>query len=751
MPPDTDNDTLVNVQVQRLLPFGLLVSLDDGQLGIIREREIAWDRKVRRRWRKLFKPGDKIKALQLGVGHDNRLELSLRLAKNDPWSDLHTRYRLGQVVDGTVTGVQTYGAFVEIEPSVTGLLHQTRLPLWAQQLSPENLFWPGDRVRVAIEHIDPGHRKLGLTMLRVWPQRWKAQDGQADLAREPRAAGPAAPADDDQPAVEAARLPAVRWTVLVVEDDEAQCDAVVGWLQQAGQQTLRAGRAEDGLAILAQQRADLVLMDFNLPGMSGMEALQLIRARWPATRRVLMTDWTRASESSADLDALFAGGGQLLVKPLLPSDLASVLADEFEVPEAPGEPQAEIAAPSSADLLRAVLPWQRLLRDLLARLYVMSGATHVVLFSLDPAQRKMSVLADHGSAAVNLDATVDLIYSPVRDVAEDRRLFRIEDVQQSEARVRYLKPLLSFRSCLGVPVPASMAEHYALFLFSVRPRAFNDPLHEQYAASGALALGALLEREQFRANALEMQRLALLGQLTRALVHEINHQLSPINFALSDLNRHYGAIAQRAAQPAEVLQNDIREAREIARDLSRGVQRLTETARMFGRVTVQSKEQVLQLVTVVEDVVHLVRDMADRANVTIDLQAPAALPAVRTQAVQVQQILLNVVMNAIQQIELAGRPDGGRVQIRLTESVREHRPTLRISVEDDAVGIHREHWERVFELGFTTRSEGGSGLGLYITRSLVEALGGRVYVAESHLLWGTTFAVELPAALEQQP
>ena len=188
----------------------------------------------------------------------------------------------------------------------------------------------------------------------------------------------------------------------------------------------------------------------------------------------------------------------------------------------------------------------------------------------------------------------------------------------------------------------------------------------------------MLEREQFRANALEMQRLALLGQLTRALVHEINHQLSPINFALSDLNRHYGAIAQRAAQPAEVLQNDIREAREIARDLSRGVQRLTETARMFGRVTVQSKEQVLQLVTVVEDVVHLVRDMADRANVTIDLQAPAALPAVRTQAVQVQQILLNVVMNAIQQIELAGRPDGGRVQIRLTESVREHRPTLRI-------------------------------------------------------------------------
>ena len=90
-----------------------------------------------------------------------------------------------------------------------------------------------------------------------------------------------------------------------------------------------------------------------------------------------------------------------------------------------------------------------------------------------------------------------------------------------------------------------------------------------------------------------------------------------------------------------------------------------------------------------------------------------------------------------------GGREGGRVLIRATLQALPNN-LLQIGVEDDAAGVHRELWERIFELGFTTRSEGGSGLGLYITRSLVEALGGRVYISDSIMLWGTTFMIELP-------
>jgi len=153
------SDGLVTVRVNRLLPFGLLVNLKDGRIGVIRERELAWDPEMRRRWRERFKPGDVLQAIVLGKGHAQRLELSLRLAQNDPWADLATRYQVGQLVTGVVTGVQPYGAFVEIEPGITGLLHHSRLPVWAKT-NPLNLFWPGDHVKVTIEEIDPVERRL---------------------------------------------------------------------------------------------------------------------------------------------------------------------------------------------------------------------------------------------------------------------------------------------------------------------------------------------------------------------------------------------------------------------------------------------------------------------------------------------------------------------------------------------------------------------------------------------------------------
>lgn len=734
MSTQTENTSLAEVTVLRLLPFGLLVRLPDDRVGIVREREIAWDARQRRNWRRQFKRGDTHRAVVLGMGHDERLELSLRLAENDPWQSLTERYQLGQVVLGTVEAVKPYGAFIDIEPGITGLLHQSRLPAWAQSLPIEKLLWPGDRIHVALEHLDPLHRKIGLTMQRVMPGRWK---------HTPEGEARALPAPEPLPAKPT--FPAVAWNVLVVEDDQMQRDAVAGWLGQALQRVVAAESAEQGLAALEKQPFDMVLMDFNLPGMSGLQALQQISARWPATRRVLMTDWTLTGEHPVEIDQLLDSGAQLLIKPLLPSDLASVLTDAPEIPEAHDGDTATnaIERTTTSQLLNQRQRQQHLLADVLKRLRQVTGASHAVLFQFDRAQRAISIAAEAGSAQLQRAALPDLLYSPVRDVAADQQIMRLDDAQQAEGRVRYLRPLLDFRACLGVPLQHSLRDSYALFLFSPQPGAFRDSAAEQHAAMIALVAGALIERGDFADHAWEMQRLALLGQLSSALVHEINHQLSPINFALKDLERQCSTIADTLANRPSALSHDIHEAHEILSDLIKGVERLTGTARMFGRVTIQSREQNISIESIVSEVVRLMQDMARRANIQLHTQIDAALPTVRSQAVQLQQILLNVVLNAIQQIELARGREGGRVLIRATLQALPNN-LLQIGVEDDAAGVHRELWERIFELGFTTRSEGGSGLGLYITRSLVEALGGRVYISDSIMLWGTTFMIELP-------
>jgi signal transduction histidine kinase len=64
-------------------------------------------------------------------------------------------------------------------------------------------------------------------------------------------------------------------------------------------------------------------------------------------------------------------------------------------------------------------------------------------------------------------------------------------------------------------------------------------------------------------------------------------------------------------------------------------------------------------------------------------------------------------------------------------------------IQDDGPGIHHRLWEKIFDAGFSTRKD-GSGLGLYISRYILSTMGGKIYVLDSHILQGTTFAVDLP-------
>jgi signal transduction histidine kinase len=79
------------------------------------------------------------------------------------------------------------------------------------------------------------------------------------------------------------------------------------------------------------------------------------------------------------------------------------------------------------------------------------------------------------------------------------------------------------------------------------------------------------------------------------------------------------------------------------------------------------------------------------------------------------------------------------------ESIREtsHGATCRILIRDTGPGIHTSLWEKIFEMGFSTRKD-GSGIGLFVSRNLMEEVGGRIYVLDSHILHGTVFALEFP-------
>ena len=118
----------IHVRVVKHLPMGLGVETEYGQTGLVRVREIAWDAEHASNWKQAFPVGWSGSAYPLRTRKGQVKEFSLRLAESDPWEDFTATLVKGKIYEGVVTGIVSYGTFIEISSGITGLLHRSRLP-----------------------------------------------------------------------------------------------------------------------------------------------------------------------------------------------------------------------------------------------------------------------------------------------------------------------------------------------------------------------------------------------------------------------------------------------------------------------------------------------------------------------------------------------------------------------------------------------------------------------------------------------
>jgi small subunit ribosomal protein S1 len=152
--------------VSNLTAFGAFVDLG-GVEGLIHVSEISWGRV--RHPADVLHLGQRIEAVVLSTDPDlGRIALSLKELRTDPWSSLDCRVHVGDVLDGVVTSVVRFGAFVEIEDGVEGLVHVSELG-GGSPCDPATLVHEGDRLRLRVIRFEPSQRKLGLS-LRAAPE-----------------------------------------------------------------------------------------------------------------------------------------------------------------------------------------------------------------------------------------------------------------------------------------------------------------------------------------------------------------------------------------------------------------------------------------------------------------------------------------------------------------------------------------------------------------------------------------------------
>lgn len=259
-----------------------------------------------------------------------------------------------------------------------------------------------------------------------------------------------------------------------------------------------------------------------------------------------------------------------------------------------------------------------------------------------------------------------------------------------------------------------------------RIEASVDFIHDDMTRQGLGALVTLRDLESVEAIESELEvsrRMAAIGRLTSGVGHEVKNPINAIVVHLELLKTKLGGGSPSAARHLEVIEAEIRR-------LDRVVQTLVDFSRP---VELQLQEQDLR--GIVGDVLALSTEELSTRNVTLTSDLPSKPVLVNVDADLLKQAALNVIQNGAQAM-----PDGGRLEVVL-ETDRKY-ATLRIL--DEGVGIPEEIREKIFDLYFTTKSE-GSGIGLAMTYRILQLHHGSVEV-KSRVERGTEFRLRLPLA-----
>ena len=232
--------------------------------------------------------------------------------------------------------------------------------------------------------------------------------------------------------------------------------------------------------------------------------------------------------------------------------------------------------------------------------------------------------------------------------------------------------------------------------------------------------------QQLEADLAHINRVSMMGEMAASLAHEIKQ---PITAATTN--------AQICLWLLEREKLDVSEMREASSAVVQSVKRaadIIDRVRSLSKKSAQDRELV-DVNQVVREIDAMLRNESRLSSVMTNLQLSESVPQVKGDRVQLQQVVMNLMLNAIEAMKDSGgelvvtseRTDGGQVLV---------------SVSDCGVGLPKEKEERIFDAFFTTKSQ-GTGMGLAISRSIIESHGGRLW-AKSNPDHGATFRFELP-------
>jgi signal transduction histidine kinase/CheY-like chemotaxis protein len=493
--------------------------------------------------------------------------------------------------------------------------------------------------------------------------------------------------------------------ILLLEDDPTDA-ALIQELLEADSfvcEVIRAQTRAEFLNDLENPGINLILADYKLPSFDGLSALKLARSARPDLPFIFVSG-TLGEEVA--IEALKIGATDYVLKSRLSRLAPSIKRALREAGDRVERKKAEEALRQSEMYLAEA---QQLSHTGSFGWEVISGEIYwshetYRIFECEPT----------------ITPTVQLAIE--RTHPEDRTYLR-QVIDQVEIERR------GFNAEHRLRMPNGSVKHIRVV---ARPAATEDPKR-------VLLIGAITditerkraeeEREKLRqleADLARINRVSTMGELAASLAHEVKQPIAAIAISAGASLRwlhHEPPEIEKACQVISHIINDTDRAAHIV-DRNRS---------LYSRGTPQ--RELIDVNDIISEMVVLLRDTAHRHSVSICSGLDPALPATEADHVQLQQVLMNLMLNGIEAMKQGG-------ELSVTSKQMEDGALL-IAVSDSGIGLPEAGSERIFEAFFTTKPD-GTGMGLSISRRIIESHGGRLW-ASANPGGGAIFQFTLPS------
>lgn len=539
--------------------------------------------------------------------------------------------------------------------------------------------------------------------------------------------------------------------VLIADDQEHSVILLRRIFQRDGFDVESAKDGEIALEKARKLRPDLILMDVQMPRMDGFEVTRQLRED-PATARIPVIFVTAAAREPTDVaHGLNLGADDYIRKPYDYHELLARARSKMRARQLEDRLQQRSEELEALVRIGGELNQRLGLEELAERLLEIArqefNAAFAELVLFDPAGEPIMLmdtqqgmanpanvlarLADPHSAIALVYRSGEPILLPGNDDGSEI-VARLERAGLSSAMVAPLRHHGRLLGMLGVAVgdQRRLSDSDLRMLRSIGEQAALAVRNAQLYAelqSYAQTLEDKVEQrsrelQAAQAELIRAEKLAALGRMAAGIAHEVNNPLQPI------LNCLEVAI--------EDTENGERPDTEVLRVAEREVQRIKSiVSRLldFARPS-NSEPAAVDLQELINEVLLLTAKQLERNGVRVTTQLNYA-PVISGNATQLKQVMLNLVLNAMEAM-----PDGGDLVIELYPE----RDGVVIRLQDTGVGMDEETVAQIFDPFYSTKRE-GTGLGLAVTYGIIEGHGGTIQV-DSQPMQGTTFTIWLPAA-----